>query len=185
MGVVVGSSLGQFCGDCSLLKMVTVGSKGEAGHPALPWGKMGRELESDSNPEAQTHRYGLARLLGICSQLTGDEREAWSIAVVIMLQEDNGWSLGSKPRPCEGRICGPTSRCAGSCTCTEGSCPTPQEKGVVKWRQTDLGGPRGHVAGMNQRPHGGQETNMPCRVTVTTVWRERVLEPWEDTCAES
>lgn len=26
---------------------------------------------------------------------------------------------------------------------------------------------------------------MPCRVTVITAWRERVLEPWEETCAES
>lgn len=154
-GVVVGSSLGQFCGDCSLLRMVTVGSKGEAGPSALPWGKMGRELESDSNPEARTYPCGLGRPLGFCPQPTGDEREAWSIVVVIILQEGNAWSLGSKPRPCEGRICGPTSRYAGPRTFTEGSCPTPQEKGVVKWRQTDLGGPRGHVAGENQRPHSG------------------------------
>lgn len=60
----------------------------------------------------------------------------------------------------------------------------PKRK-IVKWYQTDLGRPRGHVAGENQRPHAEQETNMPCRVTVTTVWKERVLEPWEDTCAES
>lgn len=38
-GVGVESSLGQCCGDCSLLRMVTVGTKGEAGHSALPWGK--------------------------------------------------------------------------------------------------------------------------------------------------
>lgn len=131
-GVVVGSPLGQFCGDCSLLRMVTVGSKNEARHSALPWGKMGRELGSDLNPEAQTHPCGIGRPLGICPQLTGDEREAWSIAVVIILQAGNGWSLGSQPRPCEGRVCGPISRYAGPRTCTEGSCPTPQEKGIVK-----------------------------------------------------
>ena len=82
--------MGQFRGDCSLLKMVFVGSKGEARHSALPWGKMGRELGSDLNPEARTHLCSLGRPLGICPQLTGDASEAWSIAVAIILQTGNG-----------------------------------------------------------------------------------------------